>query len=860
MDSSKFLEQAVLNLTYNDNKSYTPTGEYPTAFSTGYVKRENMPKNLIPTLFTSSYSPTIEKEVIATEFPNLQGDIFDVFYSGINALNLQNLHGNSVITGSAIYSYDTVTVQNNIGYMRWQPYIFGEFDPLGVPRPSIINVYVRFVGYLNGVFNNAESAVWGKEFTIPEFISFLKGETQVLVTHGNHTLDLKNLDGLTYIKDSETIGEGRHGFYFLSYEFAGFGRNTLSNDSMGYYSYALPTVGVALAQPSVTYPEATTKKPNWLLTESYGSFPYGGFHRTSWGAGIRTRPSGSSLLYGIYYEEEGTQRIFESAMVNAQYASYYTHGYIGNYTGFNATVPIVTGQSSLLRSFTDEQIDEYYSKLIETQRNIFLPEQRTDFGTTYSIVTFDDIWKHICLFPVWCLPNHQYEYAKLNENFWYAEIKDNEYMGNLVRGDDSDIRDKVPDWILQSDSTLNTYNPDEDRPKPEIDPEDPDSDKQIKPANVEGVSMSIQKNRRLTSATNFISLYNITPDQLSTLGSVLWHSIADYDPSSLDAQGNLIHNFYVRLGQDVTGTFDTSAILNYFISARIYPFAVGTLPNLSVASGNDIFIGNGKVGIPIGSTVRLMTSTIGLVDAGVVTSQPITPYNDFRDYYNTTVTAFLPYCGTVELNPAEVMNKTLHCYYAVDFYTGECTAYILVEGDIEYIVAVANGVMGVQIPLSATSQTQLEARHTMDGIDNARLISAFMRDVIHTGMSIKDRDISGLFGENGSIHGLVNDVLNAGALDAQRQSRSGVSAPYLSGGNNGTSFFMPDSAYLQIRRGTYTRPKNYGHTVGYPNTESSKLSYHSGFTICHNVDVSGLACTVEEQEEIKALLESGIYI
>ena len=410
----------------------------------------------------------------------------------------------------------------------------------------------------------------------------------------------------------------------------------------------------------------------------------------------------------------------------------------------------------------------------------------------------------------------------------------------------------------ETDRTIDVVPVDTTEPfKPDL---DPDSDKQIKPANVEGVSMSIQKNRRLTSATNFISLYNITPDQLSTLGSVLWHSIADYDPSSLDAQGNLIHNFYVRLGQDVTGTFDTSAILNYFISARIYPFAVGTLPNLSVASGNEIFIGNGKVGIPIGSTVRIMTSTIGLIDAGVVTSQPITPYNDFRDFYNATVTAFLPYCGTVELNPTEVMNKTLHCYYAVDFYTGECTAYITVEGDVEYIIAVANGVMGVQIPLSATSQTQLEARHTMDGIDNARLISAFMRDVIHTGMSIKDRDISGLFGEGGSIHGLINDVLQASALDAQRQSRSGVSAPYLSGGNNGTSFFMPDSAYIQIRRGTYTRPKNYGHTVGYPNTESSKLGSHSGFTICNNVDVSGLTCTVEEQEEIKALLETGIYI
>lgn len=408
------------------------------------------------------------------------------------------------------------------------------------------------------------------------------------------------------------------------------------------------------------------------------------------------------------------------------------------------------------------------------------------------------------------------------------------------------------------DTTLNIEPVDTDEPfVPESD-EDPDSDTQVHPALVEGVEFTLQKNRRLASATNFITLYNITPEQLEVLGGVLWNSIASYDPSN--PSNSALYNFYVQLGNDVTGTFDTSAILNYFISLRVYPFSVGTLPNLTTASGNELFIGNGRVGIPIQSTIRILTSTIGLLDAGDVLAQPITPYNDFRDYYNSTVTAFLPYCGTVELNPTEVLNKTLHCYYAIDFYTGECTAYITVEDTIEYIVGVSNGVIGVQIPLSASSQTQLNARHTMDYATNARLLSSTLFNIGGLINPIKEADYGAMFGEGGAFHNIANNLISVFETEALRQSRSGVSAPYLSGGNNGTSFFMPDSAYLQIRRGTYTRPKNYGHTVSYPNTTSGKLHSYSGFTICNNVDVSGLNCTAEEQNEIKRLLESGIYI
>lgn len=385
---------------------------------------------------------------------------------------------------------------------------------------------------------------------------------------------------------------------------------------------------------------------------------------------------------------------------------------------------------------------------------------------------------------------------------------------------------------------------------------DPDDDKAVNPNRVEGVNMGLQTGRTLGTGLGFITMYNLDYSQLQTLGNVLWGSFADYDPYNVDPNGEIVHNFYIQLANEVTGTFDTSAILNYFVSLRQYPFSVGTLP-VTTAFGSDIYIGNGKVGIPIGSGVRILTSSIGLLNAGSCLIKPVTPYNDFKDYYNTTVSVYLPYCGSIELNPTEVINQTISCVYAIDFYTGECTAYLTVDGNPSYIIGVANGVIGVDVPLTASAEAQLQARHTMDSVANARLISSFILGGIEVAPSIATGNFAGMLMGSQTMG---KAVLEGATIDAERQSRSGVAAPYLSGGAGSASFFSPDSVYAIIRRGTYKRPDNYPHTVGYPSTKSGLLGSFNGYTVCANPDVSSLNCTVEEKNMIKNYLSNGVIV
>lgn len=482
------------------------------------------------------------------------------------------------------------------------------------------------------------------------------------------------------------------------------------------------------------------------------------------------------------------------------------------------------------------------------------------FQLFYSI---DEILKHMSFMCRICANGTNLGTDSYVENVTFAThvSENNEFLGELITGDLSDdtFKSKLREWQYSEDGvSVNEFNPEIDIPVyPDPDnPDDPDSDITINPARSEGDNMNPLTSRVFSTSNGFITLYNVSQAQLETFGKVLWKSVADYQPNMNSA----LDNFYVNLGTEVTGTFDTSAIMDYIISVRQYPFSVGTLPISQQSSDNNIYIGNGKVGIPISTNPRKLTSSIGYIDAGSVSVTPITPYNDFRDYFNTVVTLFLPYCGTVELSATEVINTTLSCTYAIDFYTGECMAFVTVDNGLnQYIISVGMGSIGVMIPITSTNSAQLQARKNIDYANNARLISSFAQGLINAGTAVASGDIRG-FATGQGLQQIAESTVRAVEIESNRMSRSGVSAPYLSGGSGVCSFAQPDSVYLQIRRGTYKRANNYPSTVGYPNTISGRLGDFSGFTICKNPKLSGLTCNDEEKYMISELLQLGVYV
>ena len=456
-----------------------------------------------------------------------------------------------------------------------------------------------------------------------------------------------------------------------------------------------------------------------------------------------------------------------------------------------------------------------------------------------------------------------------SEYFTYATdvTSSNEFLAKLKTGDitNTTFKNSLREWQyenIQSDDFDEEDVPPYEPPSPGGD-DDPGSDDPVDTPLMTGDDQDLQTDRTMTAANDFITLYNITPPMLSIFGRTLWKSIADYNPQD-PTSADIFKNFFAILNEEVTGTLDIGAILQFVVSVRQYPFNVAGM-GITTSAGDSIKIGTGVYPISLGSgaNVQKLTSTIGLIDCGSVTIanyKDFKLYNDFRDYLNATVTAFLPYCGSVELNPIEVIHNTVHCYYAIDFYTGECTAYITTtDGNHTVLSAIKNGSIGVLVPITATNSGQISARHMSDNAKDAGLIVSNLGNLFGAVANAAQGNIAG-FGS--SILGMAQNSLTQKQMQAERQGRSAVLAPSLSGGSGAAAFYQPSCPSIVVRRGTYARQKinNYPQTCAYPSTTSGTLKSFHGYTECYNVNVSGLNCTEEERAAVKSILESGCYL
>ena len=442
-------------------------------------------------------------------------------------------------------------------------------------------------------------------------------------------------------------------------------------------------------------------------------------------------------------------------------------------------------------------------------------------------------------------------YDGVNDNYpykWYQMAVATDYINQ-------------GDVVIGSDSDMKIWNDDNQHKS------DPDSDKSVNPSSRNGASIGLHLNNRLGTFSGFLTMYNMNYQQLSNFGSALMGNPLNY-------RGN----FQKDLSEELSGTYDVSSILDYIVSVKQYPFSVATLANTTTLGTSSIYIGTGEFGVPIGTACRILTSSISVVNAGSMTVNPIDPYNDFRDYYNTSVVAYLPYCGTVQLNPMEIIGSYLECYYLIDFFTGECTAVLYsTYNNMSFPVGMANGNIGVDIPLSATNSGQLSAIKRMENNQKAQTVLSYVNSgigMVENGASIamatqNENDVEMIAGILNGITGYartVTDIVStafsnsANPYGGNKSMRSSVGTPMMGTGSGATNFMLYDSAYIQIRRGTYSRPNNYPHTMGYPNSYSATLSRVSGYTVCQNVDVSGINATVEEKSAIKQALESGVIL
>lgn len=240
-------------------------------------------------------------------------------------------------------------------------------------------------------------------------------------------------------------------------------------------------------------------------------------------------------------------------------------------------------------------------------------------------------------------------------------------------------------------------------------------------------------------------------------------------------------------------------------------------------------------------------------------------FGDFRDYapYSSAI-LIIPYCGSVDIDPAEFMGHWIRVQMVIDFVTGTCTAYILKD---ELIVNSISGQIGIEVPVTAIAAQDL-SRNLFNGYQNlksAKLSSA--QGVAQGAMSFIGAAASS------NPLGMASAAMNT--LFAAEQSQIGVETAEYNLEHTRIPFrqvgsINPASAFKQEQacRLIIFRPEmdaaydaeTYGHITGFKTLENDYLANYTGYTVCAAADTSGITATLRERQQLKELLLSGIYL
>lgn len=440
-------------------------------------------------------------------------------------------------------------------------------------------------------------------------------------------------------------------------------------------------------------------------------------------------------------------------------------------------------------------------------------------------------------------------------------------------------------WDYYNDDILPNINPDNaafpDGYEPPFNPDDPDdtptTDPDTLPHDDGDTPLPFQEGNQVDAPTMFITQYVCTKSDLTLLGANLWSSWVDPN-----AGANTAKNFIFDYFHD-TGTFNITTALDYIISLRVFPFSFYNA-HVTVSPSDGIYIGTGHSNFT-NQLVDVLNEVNGWIDAGKKKVIPEEPYNDFRDMYNCTIQLYMPFCGSLELNPVEVINREVSVRYYIDFQSACCTAVAFVQGDKgKYPIGSKSGQIGFTLPITATNSGQLAAQFAGDATRALGTVGNFGMQMAKAALAASTAQAGGELaaakspeyasqisqntnlqlkainqGKVGSTGNLVLDLANQ-AIDML--SRSGVGMPLLSGGGGCESLMFQAGCTIQIRRGKYVNLNdiNYGHMQGNALAETKPISEFSGFCKFAGVDTTGLTCHNDERNEILSLLESGIYV
>lgn len=368
-------------------------------------------------------------------------------------------------------------------------------------------------------------------------------------------------------------------------------------------------------------------------------------------------------------------------------------------------------------------------------------------------------------------------------------------------------------------------------------------------------------------------LTNSTRNRYSNAGGLAQWVVTQQTLLSLQA---FLNGTYLPTAEDLDADFKGTNPQQYIVSVQKYPYDIpyqgtsGTIyigRNSTSLSGYKLFADWGGISV-------LPINAICTEDFGTI--QIPRYYDDFRDYLSKII-LFLPFIGTVELDPRLYIGHSVGLIYTIDYNTGNVSAEIKRDG---LTMETKNGTISITIPFMAADMGAYQ--NQLAQLDYSKEMTKIkgVQTALSTGFQIGSAAMSSA--ASGSLPGLGNlSAIAAGAtqLAANATTLSQIdyqiehTAPNvgtLSTASAANSWFMDPRARLVIVRPSMLVGYNaaeYSHTIGNACCVTGKIGSFSGFTQCasaildnvrtHN---AGRAATEQEKQLLRRALLNGIYL
>lgn len=315
------------------------------------------------------------------------------------------------------------------------------------------------------------------------------------------------------------------------------------------------------------------------------------------------------------------------------------------------------------------------------------------------------------------------------------------------------------------------------------------------------------------TSNGLITAWNLSPSQLATLAKKLW---------SPDALEVLKQYFTNPMG----------AIL----SLSIIPVAPKTSSGVIHLGGYNTEITANKLG----------TDYVNFDCGSIPINRYYGSYLDYSPF--TKISCYLPYIGEVDIDPDQVMQKTLQIKYHINCITGEAVALLLADGSV---FANYSGNCAKQMPICQSDFSSIVSA-------SVQLCSTLITAGATAGMGGAAE--KSLFGATTEATKASESLVKANSSLLGSVMSAKMNYRHSSQLGTGAGQLAPQAPFLTIIRPNLDLADNYKAYTGYPCNKNLDLSALHGFTVAEACNLSVPSASLEEISEIKELLLKGVIL